>query len=134
MPTPEPGTYRYPAGTEPGRPEAFSLWVFVFNLPKGCTDDRCDGDDLFAPGGGPAKAGAFHGGGHVVGGPTLVLSGHVSKESEALLGSPLVDPAGAEVHLAVAPHGEVDGDQMPHQIQEPIGSPEFWWMALFSGT
>lgn len=52
MPTPEPGSYDYPPanafhpeGARPGHPEAFSLWVFVFNHPDECSDP-CDGNDL----------------------------------------------------------------------------------------
>jgi hypothetical protein len=59
MPTPEPGTYLYPpAQTKPpapftfpaavpGHPEAYSLWVFVFNYPALCSVP-CDSNDLGA--------------------------------------------------------------------------------------
>ncbi|MBW3604463.1 MAG: hypothetical protein KY460_06015 [Actinobacteria bacterium] len=55
--TPRPGTYAYPSPdqippgapphppVEPGRPEVFTLWAFVFNYPKRCTD-ACDFDDI----------------------------------------------------------------------------------------
>jgi len=49
MPTPEPGSYTYPQGPtasgEPGHPETFSLWVFIFFNPEEC-HNGCDGSDL----------------------------------------------------------------------------------------
>ena len=48
MPTPEPGSYLYPAGTEPGHPEVFTLWMFVFNRPEHCSDP-CGPDDMTNP-------------------------------------------------------------------------------------
>lgn len=135
MPTPEPGTYAYPPanmfqpeGAFPGHPEAFSLWAFVFNFPELCTN-ACDADDL-APGA-PAMGGVFNVAGHVVGGPHLQLSGHVTLNSPPFAGSPLLEPRTAEVHLAVAPHGALQPDIMPNQLKMPIGSPPFWWLAFF---
>lgn len=117
MPTPEPGTYDYPDDDmEEGPPEAFSLWVFVFDDPE---------DDDWT--------GAFLGGGHVVGGPNLTLSGSVSKNTEPFAGEPLKNPREAEVHFAVAPHGKVDSDELPDQIKTSPGCPECWWYALFEG-
>lgn len=119
MPTPEPRTYDYPEGegaySGPGHPEAFTLWAFVFN-------------DL------PAKSwdGAFFVAGHVVGGPTLNLSGRVSTNTEPFAGDRLDNSEGAEVHLAVAPHGGLDPALMPEQIQTPTGpGPDIWWISLF---
>lgn len=122
MSTPEPGTYTYPSGPnggawtdEEGPPEAFSLWVFVFDDPE---DDNWTG--------------AFLGGGHVVDGPKLTLSGDISVNTEPFLGKHLENPQDAEVHLAVAPHGALDSDLMPEQIQTPTGpGPDIWWLALF---
>ena len=37
MATPASGEYLYPAGTEPGHPEVFTLWMFVFNHPENCS-------------------------------------------------------------------------------------------------
>lgn len=119
MPTPEPGSYTYPTSGEafsgPGHPEAFSLWVFVFDDPED-----------------PDWTGAFLGGGHPVGGPTLTLSGHITTRTEPFLGDPLANPQGARVHLAVAPHGALEPELLPAQIQTPTGpGPDIWWLALF---
>ena len=134
MPTPEPGTYMYPPGNAfqpegaiPGHPEAYSLWAFVFNYPDLCSDP-CDSNDLGAT---SAQGGAFNAGGHVVGGGTLNLSGRVSRNSSPFTGSRLLEPLTAEVHLAVAPHGKLQPRVLPDQIKKPIGSPGFWWLALF---
>jgi hypothetical protein len=118
MPAPEPGEYTYPDSgvhSGPGHPETFSLWAFVFNDPPSKNWD-----------------GAFFVGGHVVGGPTLNLSGRVSTNTEPFDGEKLDNPAGAEVHLAVAPHGALDAELMPEQIKTPTGpGPDIWWLALF---
>lgn len=121
MPPPESGSYVYPEleenspVSEPGHPEGFTLWVFVFDDPE---------DDDFT--------GAFLGAGHIVGGDTLTLSGHTSTNTEPFVGEQLENPREAEVHLAVAPHGEVDNEIMPDQIKTPGGSPQHWWFALFN--
>ncbi len=135
MPTPQPGSYDYPPpnafhpeGARPGHPEAFSLWVFVFNHPNECSDP-CDGNDL---GDTPARGGAFNAAGHIVGGQTLQLAGRVTTNSTPFTGSALTEPETAEVHLAVAPHGELQPEIMPDQISKPIGSPPYWWLANFS--
>jgi hypothetical protein len=133
MPTPEPGSYLYPGpnaffpAAVPGHPEAYSLWVFVFNYPALCSMP-CDGNDLGMT---PAQGGAFNAGGHIVGGPTLSLDGHVSLNDAPFTGSVLLEPRTAEVHLAVAPHGRLDPELLPEQINLPIGSPAFWWIAVF---
>jgi hypothetical protein len=114
MPTPPPGSYAYPPGTEPGPPEAFTLWVFVFDDPKAA-----------------AWSGAFLGGGHVVGGRHLTLGGHVSRETDPFVGARLENPSGAKVILRFAPHGALDPDALPDQIKTPSGSPAFWWTAEF---
>lgn len=136
MPTPVPGTYAYPGPNAfqplgalfvPGAPEAFSLWAFVFNFPELCSAP-CDSNDIGAT---PAMGGVFNVAGHVVGGPTLSLAGHVSVSHTPFAGSPLLEPRTAEVHLAVAPHGALQPDVLPDQIKKPIGSPPFWWLAIF---
>ncbi|TDG11270.1 hypothetical protein E2F43_18925 [Seongchinamella unica] len=133
MPTPVSGSYNYPAGNafQPlvfaGHPEAFTGWMFVFNNPEGCTDP-CNGDDL---GDTPARGGAFNFAGHAVGGSTLNLTGHVSKMSEPFAGASIDNPFGAEVHLAVAPHGGLQPDLLPTQITFPIGTSAEWWLAIF---
>ena len=119
MPTPEPGTYAYPtegdARSGPGHPEAFTLWAFVFDDPE---DENWTG--------------AFFVAGHLVGGPNLTLSGHISTRTEPFGGEPLTNPAGAEVHLAVAPHGGLDPALLPELIKTPTGpGPDIWWLALF---
>lgn len=135
MPTPEPGTYLYPPGNafQPngavqGHPEAYSFWVFVFNYPALCSAP-CDLNDVGAAT--PARGGAFNAGGHIEGGSTLRLSGRVSLNSAPFSGSVLLEPLTAEVHMAVAPHGALDPALLPTQITKPIGSPSFWWGALF---
>ncbi len=133
MPTPAPGSYVYPEGnafqpivTE-GFPEVFTGWIFIFNEPENCTDP-CNGDDLMNP---AARGGAYNFAGHVVGGRTLNFAGRVGIGDETFVGFPLDNPRGAEVHLAVAPHGELQPDIMPTQITTPIGNPTHWWTAIF---
>jgi hypothetical protein len=149
MPTPEPGSYFYP-GTDsipgnplqppatgpvgfppavPGHPEAYSLWVFVFNDPSVCVGDPCTIADFNANLG---TAGAFNAGGHLVGGATLQLSGRVMLSSTPFAGAMLTNPQGAEVHLAVAPHGALDPALLPQMINLPIGNPPYWWLAIFA--
>ena len=134
MPTPIPGSYTYPDGNafQPfvfvGHPEVFTGWIFIFNNPAECSDGECGSDDL---GPTPARGGAYNFAGHVVGGSTLKLTGHVSVGKEAFGGVPLDNPSGAEVHLAVAPHGMVQPDFLPAQISRPIGNPALWWVAIF---
>ena len=123
MPTPEPETYNYPdpdenpTAAEPGHPEAFTLWAFVFDPEQETFEDQ-------------DWAGAFLVGGHVVGGPNLTLRGHISKNTEPVAGEKLENPD-AEIHLAVAPHGELDPEIMPEQIKTPAGGPDMWWIAIF---
>ena len=133
MPTPVTGSYMYPDGNafQPevyqGFPEVFSGWMFIFNEPEHC-DGPCDGGDLSNP---AARGGAYNFAGHVVGGPKLNFAGHVAVGATPFMGFPLDNPAGAEVHLAIAPHGELQPDYMPTQIKFPIGTPAHWWLALF---
>ena len=136
MPTPVPGTYAYPPPNafqdrvEVGHPEVFTGWAFIFNYPAMC-NGPCDSDDIGPDK--PAKGGAYNFSGHVAGGPQLTLAGHVSVGQTAF--SPahaiLENPAGAEVHIAIAPHGKLLPDQLPNQVKMPIGSPDFWWSAVF---
>lgn len=124
MPTPEPGTYVYPdpddnpTAAEPGHPEGFTLWVFVFDKELGGFGDN-------------PWSSAFFGAGHLVGGPNLTLSGNVSTRHEPLAGHHLENPFDVEVHLAVAPHGGLDPDIMPAQIKTPAGGPAMWWFSIF---
>lgn len=143
MPTPEPGSYTYPEGPTAsgieGRPEAFSLWVFIFFNPEACAGD-CDAADLATNP--DVIAGAFNAGGHLVAGPNLTISGRVTEQNptfgpaafaetipEALaMGHEIAD---AEIHLAVAPHGALAPELLPAQIKTPAGGPADWWLAFF---
>ena len=124
MPTPEPGTYEYPESgvfSGPGHPEAFTLWGFVFDPDQPPFDPPDAG-----------WSGVFGVTGHVVGGSHLNLSGNISRNTEPFAGENLTNPEEAEVHLAVAPHGGLDPELMPEQIQTPTGpGPDIWWIALF---
>lgn len=148
MPTPAPGSYDYSsaptANSEAGHPEAFTLWVFIFYNPDECEPKgECDGDDLAFND--EVVAGAYNAGGHLAGGPTLTITGHVNHRSavfpppdavshvesmvEALgMGFDLAD---AQIHLAVAPHGALDPELLPEQISTPAGPPSLWWVAMF---
>jgi hypothetical protein len=108
MPTPAPGTYEYPEGAKVGHPEAFTLWIFANGVP-------------------------FWGAGHVAGGRHLILSGHVSKTTVPFTGGEPLGPdvANADVRITIAPHGTVDPDKLPDQIQTPSGTDPFWWVADF---
>jgi hypothetical protein len=135
MPTPEPGTYVYPAGIEAGHPEVFTLWVFIFNYPQLCTG-TCDGDDI---GAGAAAKGSVYGiAGHVASGGWLQLTGRagIGEPAGAPPGiepTPLVNPMGAEIHLAVTSHGALDPATLPEEFHIPTGSPVCgcWWTADF---
>ena len=144
MPTPAPGSYNYPGPNPfqpiapvPGTPEVFTGWFFFFNEPENCAvPNQCvppppppapPGD--FASG----QGGVYNFSGHAVsGGGSLNLVGHISV-GEPQFGGPfaLEEPANAEIHLAVAPHGVLVPELLPDQINTPVGSPPFWWIALF---
>lgn len=147
METPEPGTYRYP-DTVPVEnqvaPEIFTGWAFVFANPGECkvADNSgpgpCNGDDFGDP---DVGAGAYNFAGHATGaGGYLTISGHVAvgqtKELRAPGGNtpfPLSNPEGAEVHVAIAPHGNLDPSTLPAELNDPVGSPfcDCWWVAVF---
>lgn len=155
MPTPAPGSYDYPNPVKcpgppapsptafAGFPEVFTGWAFTFNHPELCSPAMeggppvCDGNDV---GHTPAGGAAYNYAGHVVGGPQLQLVGAVSVGETPFGGdahAPLTNPTGAEVHLAVAPHGQLnangalDTPGMPTQINTPAGCPPLWWVAIF---
>lgn len=141
VPVPQPNTYVYPPEIETpsASPEVFSGWAIVFNHPEECAGGpgNCGGPDLFDP---DVGGGVFNFAGHPVGpGRNLVLSGHV-QVGEAAGGppgstkAPLSNPAGAEVHVAIAPHGLLDPAGMPEQATTPAGSPACacWWVAVFA--
>jgi hypothetical protein len=134
MPAPEPGTYVYPAGTTPGAPEVFTLWMFVFNHPDQCTAP-CGSDDTTNP---DVEFGVYNTAGHVNASGWLTLSGRagVGEPAQAppgVMPHPLSNPAGAEIHLAVTSHGELDPARLPDEFRTPTGSPACgcWWTAFF---
>ena len=133
IPTPQPGTYNYPAGKVPGHPEVFTLWIFVFNYPDLCTAP-CDMNDLGVDK--PAQGGAYNGGGHAVGGERLTIAGRIRVgeapfDHPVITMAPLQSPETAEVHLAIAPHGALDPSTLPDEFRLPTGTPAFWWAAIF---
>jgi hypothetical protein len=144
MPTPAPASYCYPPANPfqpiapvPGTPEIFTGWFFYFNNPENCAVPHAC---VPPPGGHPgpndftrASGGVYNFAGHAVsGGGTLTLVGHIEVGDAPFGGpAPLDNPTGAEVHLAVAPHGVVIPQLLPDQINTPVGSPPFWWVALF---
>jgi len=143
MSTPEPGSYAYPTGPTgsgvAGHPEAFSLWVFIFFNPEECASAICGPGDLMNNP--DVIAGAYNAGGHLEGGSKLTLQGFVNKDSFTFggpnaerLGQALAmgyDLADADIHLAVAPHGALDPALLPGSISTPVGTPAFWWLAIF---
>jgi len=139
VPTPEPGSYNYPTadmvppGNEhpevvPGYPEVFTLWGFIFNYPELC-DGPCDSNDI---GDTPAQGGVYQLGARVAVGERVIVSTKVLVGDTPFGGVPLQNPRGAEVHVAMAPHGQAQcGDELLQQLGGPIGNPSFWWPALF---
>ena len=145
MPTPQPGGYCYPPATlatnpaagpaVPGFPEAFSFWGIYFNNPENCLPGGCSALDVLGPNCPNVGAGAVKLGGHVSGGGKLQLSGHLSV-GDGPLGSlgcaPLTDVLGAEIHVAVGPHGMLQPNLLPAQIGVPPGGgPGYWFPAIF---
>lgn len=145
MPTPASGSYCYPPVTlatnpaagpaVPGYPEVFTLWLIYFNNPAGCAASGCGVPDVLGANCVNAQAGAMKLAGHVTGGGTLQLSGHASAGDGPLgaLGcAALTNIEGAEIHLAVAPHGVLQPSLMPALIQVPPGGgPGYWYPAIF---
>ena len=142
VPVPQPNDYTYPAGGVPtpsASPEVFTGWAFVFNYPDECANGpgECSGPDLFNP---DVEAGVYNFAGHPTGaGGNLVLTGsiQVGQPAGGPPGStmaPLSSPEGAEVHMAIAPHGLIDPINMPAQANTPVGSPACgcWWVAEFA--
>lgn len=128
-----------------GSPAAFSLWVFVFFNPDACLNAVCGPGDLRS---GAVVGAGFNAAGHIVGGSHLTLSGSVGRNSQPFGPAPIAgcvcyyesigealdagySIADAEIHLAVAPHGQLDPSLMPAQITTPAGGPPQWWIALF---
>ena len=147
MPTPIPGpdSYAYPPGNvfQPdvfmGSPEVFTGWIFFFNIPENCAiPNACAPPPPMHPGPNDfttAEGGVYNFAGHAAaGGGTLNMVGHISV-GEMVFGGPptstLQNPYGAEIHVAIAPHGTLQPALLPAQFNTPIGGPPFWWLALF---
>jgi hypothetical protein len=141
VPVPQPNTYTYPEGvpTPSSSPEVFTGWAFVFNYPDKCANGpgNCSGPDLFNP---DVGAGVYNFAGHPTGaGGNMVLTGRIGVGQPAggppgSTMAPLSNPEGAEVHMAIAPHGLIDPSNMPAQANTPVGSPACgcWWVAEFA--
>jgi len=128
VPTPASGEYAYPAGAVAGHPEVFTLWAFVFNYPALC-NGACDLDDL---GDTLAQGGAYNIGGHAVGsGLSLNIAGRIAVGEAPFVGAAMVNPGGAEVHLALAPHGALDPEKLPSEFRNPTGPSSLWWVGVF---
>ncbi len=134
MPTPVSGEYLYPDGTEPGHPEIFTLWMFVFNYPENCSGP-CGPDDMTNP---AVEFGAYNVAGHVNAGQSLNLSGRIGVGETAgappgIMPHDLANPAGAEIHLAVTSHGALDPATLPTEFRTPTGNGGCgcWWVAIF---
>ena len=146
IPTPEPGSYEYPTGdmvspwaephpsVSPGAanaPEVFTLWLIVFNDPESCTNDQCDADDT-APDA-AARGGVYQLDGRVADGGSMSFLGNIRLGQQPDGGSPLDTPTGADVHLAIAPHGRaLSGPDGWRQLNGPVGNPTLWWTTEFS--
>jgi hypothetical protein len=152
MTTPTPGTYVYPDSVPAERyasPEAFTLWAFVFNHPEACaTPNECGPGDFTEA----VQGGLYGVAGHLTavdhsggafeldrdGGGRMTLRGEVKvgDPSRTLPSSPtfpLQNPLGAELHVAVAPHGQADPAAIASELYEPAGNPACgcWWLAFF---
>ena len=158
MDAPTPATYVYPDSVPPERqasPEVFTVWAFVFNHPDACTSGSeglaCGVDDFTEA----VKAGAYGVSGHVTavdhsGGAfeldrgtdgKMVFIGEI-KVGDAQrpnsppdsLNYPLESPMEAEVHVAIAPHGQLDPANIATDLYEPAGNADCgcWWNAFFS--
>ena len=155
MDTPSPGTYNYPADVEDERkapPEVFTGWVFVFNHPENCTGEGTCGAEDFSD---EVQAGVYGAAGHVTSidheGGSFILDratdGTFTLRGEIVVGDPqrpnlppeeestyaLSNPLGAEIHFAIAPHGQVDPATMAEELYGPVGNPGCgcWWLAMF---
>ncbi|MEM9565320.1 MAG: hypothetical protein AAGA93_22045 [Actinomycetota bacterium] len=137
--TPKPGSYSYPDADAvppgapphpevvPGHPEVFTLWAFVFDHPDNCTDP-CDFDDI---GDTPARGSIYQLDGTVADGRRIHMEGKVRLGQAPAVGLGMSNPTGAEVHVAMAPHGMVNDDQLGRQLNGAIGGPPEWFPAIF---
>lgn len=153
--TPEAGSYTYPE-TVPAekqvQPEVFTGWAFVFNYPELCeTPFECGANDFNES----VKAGVYNFGGMTnslsqQSGGEIVLNqgtdGFVRIGGDILAGQAqrpdlppetatfaLENPMGAEIHAAIAPHGQFDAATIGEEIYNPTGNPgcSCWWVAVF---
>ena len=139
LPAPAPGTYAYPTADSvppgapphpevvPGSPEVFTLWAFVFDHPGDCTDP-CDFDDI---GDTPARGSIYQLDGTVAHHRKITMGGKVRLGQAPAVGLGLSNPTGAEVHVAMAPHGMVVDVQLGRQLNGAIGGPPEWFPAIF---
>ncbi|MFV2062379.1 MAG: hypothetical protein ACC726_02555 [Chloroflexota bacterium] len=157
--TPVPGSYTYPDEIPQERyaaPELFTMWAFVFNRPESCVGEaeppRCGPDDFSEA----VRAGVYNVAAHVTsidhsGGAfeldrgtdgQVILRGEIvvaapprpnSPPGADVLRFPLEDPAGAEIHVAIAPHGQMNPAALAIEAYEPAGNPACgcWWVASF---
>lgn len=153
--TPEAGSYTYPETIPEGKrfqPEVFTGWAFVFNYPELCeTPYECGANDFNET----VKAGVYNFGGTTnslaqEGGGEIRLNpatdGFVRISGDILAGQeqrpdlppggttfPLENPMGAEIHAAIAPHGQFDAQTIAEEIYNPTGNPGCgcWWVAVF---
>ena len=109
--------------------EVFTLWGFVFNQPQDCTDATCDADDL---GPTPAQGAVFHIDATIASTMTIEFEGGVTFGEAAPNGVVLSNPMGAEVHVAIAPHGKaLTGQDLQGQLNLAIGNTTLWWAGAF---
>ena len=153
--TPEAGAYTYPETIGPdaqAQPEVFTGWAFVFNYPENCETPYDCGANDFA---GAAKGGVYNFGGvsnqfSQDSGGEIVLNGatdgFVRIYGDILAGQEqrsdlppetttfaLENPMGAEIHAAIAPHGQFDASTIADELYNPTGNPGCgcWWVAVF---
>jgi hypothetical protein len=153
--TPEAGSYTYPENIKKKhqkQPEVFTGWAFVFNYPELCeTPYDCGANDFNES----VKAGVYNFGGTTNslvqhGGGDIVLNagtdGFVRVTGDILSGQSqrpdlppggttfaLENPMGAEIHAAIAPHGQFDAKTIADELYNPTGNPGCgcWWVAVF---
>jgi hypothetical protein len=153
MTTPQPATYIYPDEVPPERqaaPEFFTLWVFVFNHPEACYEPYACGPTDFNDAVQVSIYGAAghltsidHSGGAFVldreAGGEMIFSAHIAvgdpshPHPAGYPTYPLENATGAEVHAAIAPHGQLVPEELGTAMYEPVGGPTCgcWWTAEF---
>ena len=157
MDTPEPGSYVYPPAVPDVRkaaPEVFTAWAFVFNRPQHCLGSEewahCGADDFSEQ----VRSGVYGVAGHVSSvdheggafildrgtGGQIVLRGRIEVGDApwpdlppGATTFPLENPLGAEVHVAIAPHGQLDPATVATELYAPAGDPTCgcWWVSFF---